>query len=64
MGEAYSTNRQKRNPYLLLVGKLDAERSLGIPRHCWMDLGEIGWGGGVVLAGLVWLRIGTNRALL
>jgi hypothetical protein len=43
----------------LLVGK----PPLGRPRRRWvdnilMDLGEIGWGGGV-LTGLVWLRIGS-----
>jgi hypothetical protein len=38
---------EKRNAYRILVGKLEGKRSLGIPRHRWvdikMDLREIGW---------------------
>jgi hypothetical protein len=42
--------REKRNMYKLLVGKPEGKRSLGKPRHRWVDniridLGEIGWGG-------------------
>jgi hypothetical protein len=43
------------------VGKPEEKRPLGRPRRRWVDnirtdLGEIGLG---VVAGLVWLRIGT-----
>jgi hypothetical protein len=50
----------KRNACRLLVGKPEGKRPLGRPR-CWMDLGEVGWGG---VAGLVWLRIGRGGELL
>jgi hypothetical protein len=41
---------EKRNAYRSLVGKEEGMRSLGRPRHRWvdnitMDLGEVGWGG-------------------
>jgi hypothetical protein len=44
MDGPYSTNREKRNAYRLLVGK----RPLGSPRRRWMDkimmdLGVVGW---------------------
>jgi hypothetical protein len=40
---------EKRNADRLLVGKPEGKRSLGRPRHRWvdnirMDLGEVGWG--------------------
>jgi hypothetical protein len=40
--------REKRNAYLILVGKLEGKRSLGRPRHKWVgniiiDLRGIGW---------------------
>jgi hypothetical protein len=40
---------EKRNAYMLLVGKPEARRPLGRPRRRWvdnikMDLLEIGWG--------------------
>jgi hypothetical protein len=46
MGEACSTNEEKRTAYRLLVGKREGRRPLGRPRHGWvdnirMDLGEI-----------------------
>jgi hypothetical protein len=39
---------EKRNAYRLLVEKPEGKRSLGRPRHRWvdnfmMDLGEVGW---------------------
>jgi hypothetical protein len=42
--------REKRNTYMLLVGKPEGNRPLGRPRRWWVDnikmgLGEIGWGG-------------------
>jgi hypothetical protein len=50
VGWACSPNGEKRNAYRLLVGKPEGKRSLGRPRHRWvdnikMDLLEIGWGG-------------------
>jgi hypothetical protein len=52
---------EKRNACRILVGKPEGKRPLGRPRHrsmdnIKMDLTEIG---GVVLTGLIWLRIGT-----
>jgi hypothetical protein len=40
---------EKRNAYILLVGRPEGKRPLGRPRHRWvdnigMDLGEVGWG--------------------
>jgi hypothetical protein len=53
---------EKRISYRILVGKPERKRSLGRPRHRWvdnikMDLREMGR---VVWTGLIWLRIGTN----
>jgi hypothetical protein len=41
--------REKRNVYMLLVGKPEGKRPLGRPRRRWvdnirLDLGEVGWG--------------------
>jgi hypothetical protein len=57
---------EKRNFYRLLVGKPQGKRTLGRPRHRWvdnirMDLGEVG---SVMWTGLVRLRIGTGGELL
>jgi hypothetical protein len=54
---------EKRNAYMLLVGKPEGKRPLGRTRRWWvnnikMNLGEIGWDG------VVWLRIGTSGELL
>jgi hypothetical protein len=40
---------EKRNAYILLVGKPEGKRPLGRPSRSWvdnirMDLGEVGWG--------------------
>jgi hypothetical protein len=48
MGEACSTNGEKRNAYRLLVGKPEGRRPLGRPRRKWvdnirMDLVEVRW---------------------
>jgi hypothetical protein len=49
MGEACSTNGEKRNAYRLLVGKPEGRRPLGTPRRRWLDniridLVEVRWG--------------------
>jgi hypothetical protein len=41
--------KEKKNSYMLLVGKPEGKRPLGRPRCRWvdnirMDLGEVGWG--------------------
>jgi hypothetical protein len=35
MGRECSTNGSKRNAYMILVGKPEGKRPLGIPRHRW-----------------------------
>jgi hypothetical protein len=60
--------REGRNVYRVLVGPPEGKRSFERPRRRWedgikMDLGEIGWGGGV-WSGFTWLRIGTGGGLL
>jgi hypothetical protein len=52
---------EKRNAYMILVGKPEGKRPLGRPRrrsvdNVTMDLRE----GGVVWTGSIWLRIGTS----
>jgi hypothetical protein len=37
MGWRCSTNGERRNAYRLLVGKSEGKRSLGRPRHRWLD---------------------------
>jgi hypothetical protein len=54
--------------YRVLVGKPEGKSPLERARRRWecgikMDLGEIGWGGGV-WGGFTWLRIGTVGGLL
>jgi hypothetical protein len=49
MGGARSTNGEKRNPYVLFVGKAEGDSPLGRRRRRWedsvkMDLRGIGWG--------------------
>jgi hypothetical protein len=57
---------EKWNIYRILVGKPGEKRPLGRQRSRWMDnikmdLREID---GVVLTGLIWLRIGVSGGLL
>jgi hypothetical protein len=57
---------EKRNVYMLLVGKPEGKRQLGRPRRRWidnikMDLLERGLN---VWTGLPWPRIGTGGELL
>jgi hypothetical protein len=52
---------EKRNVYVLLVGKPKGKRTLGRPRHRWVDIISMileRWDG-VMWTGLVWLRIET-----
>jgi hypothetical protein len=37
MSWPYSTNREKRNAYRILVGKPEGKRPLGTPRRRWVD---------------------------
>jgi hypothetical protein len=61
---------EERKVYKVLVGKPEGKRPLERPRHSWedgirMDLGEIGWGRGVVVwIGFSWLRIGPSGGLM
>jgi hypothetical protein len=50
MGRAYSTNGEKSNANMILVGKPEVKRPLGRPRRKWvdsiqMDFRDIGWYG-------------------
>jgi hypothetical protein len=59
-GEHVACLGEKRNAYMILMGKPEGERRLRRPRHRWknnikMDLREIGW---------MWLWIGTSGGLL
>jgi hypothetical protein len=57
---------ENRNAYKILVGKPKEKSPLGRPRLRWVC--SIKWilerQDGVVLTGLIWLRIGTSRRLL
>jgi hypothetical protein len=66
MGEAYSTNGEKRNAYRLLLGSQKE-------RDHWEDQDVGGWTiskwilerlDGMMWTGLIWLRIGTSGRLL
>jgi hypothetical protein len=51
---------EKKNGYMLLVGKPEGRRPLWRPKHSWvdnikMDLGEIGWGG------VDWIGLAQDR---
>jgi hypothetical protein len=37
MGRAYSTNGEKRNVYMILVGKSEGKRPIGRARRKWVD---------------------------
>jgi hypothetical protein len=49
---------ERRNEYMILVGKPDGKRPLERPRHRWVD--NIG----MVQIRLIQLRIGTSGGLL
>jgi hypothetical protein len=60
MGKACSTNGEKKNAYMILVGKPEGQRPIGRPRYRWvdnikMDFGEIEWGG------MNWIDLAQNR---
>jgi hypothetical protein len=57
---------EKRNAYRILVGKPDGKRPLGRPRRRWVDNIKriLEREDVMVWSGLIWLRIGTNGALL
>jgi hypothetical protein len=60
MGRAYRTNGEKRNAYMILVGKPGGKRSLGRPRrrrvdNNKMDFRDIGWGG------VDWIDLARHR---
>jgi hypothetical protein len=53
---------EKRNAYIVLVGKPEGQRPLGRPRHRWedsieMDCREIGW------AGVDWIHLAQDKDL-
>jgi hypothetical protein len=57
---------EKRNASRILVGNSEGKRSLGRPRHRWVDntkinLRKIGW---VVWTGSIWHRMGTSGRFL
>jgi hypothetical protein len=60
MGGPCSTIGEKKSTYRLLMGNPEGKRTLGRPRHRWvdiirMDLGEVGWGG------VDWIVLGQDR---
>jgi hypothetical protein len=60
MGEACSTNGEKRNAYRILVGKPEGKRALARPRlrledNIRMDIREIGW------RGMDWINLSQDR---
>jgi hypothetical protein len=60
MGRACNKNREKQNAYRILVGKPEGKRSLGRPRHRWvnnikMGLIVIGWDG------MDWIDLAQDR---
>jgi hypothetical protein len=51
---------ERRNAYMVLLGKPEGKRPLGGPRHRWehninMNLREIGWGG------MDWINLALDR---
>jgi hypothetical protein len=58
--ETYCTLHEKRNAYILLVGKPEGKRPLRRPRRRWVDniridLDEMGWGD------VVWIGLAQDR---
>jgi hypothetical protein len=61
MGRACSTYGENRNPYMILVGKSERKRRLGISKRRWKDNIKINHS--TIWTGLFSLRIGTGRTL-
>ena len=60
MGGAFSTMRERRGVYRVLVGKPEGKRPLGRPSGKWeynikLDLKEVGW------AGMDWIDLAQDR---
>jgi hypothetical protein len=59
VGRACGKNGEKRNVYVVLVGKPEGKRPLGGLRCRWVDnikmVREIGWGG------MDWIYLGQDR---
>jgi hypothetical protein len=60
LGRACSTTGEKRNAYMILVGKSEGKRPLGRSTHCWvnnikMDVREVIWGG------MDWIDLAQDR---
>jgi hypothetical protein len=62
MGRACSTNGERRNAYMILVGKPEGKRPPGRPRRRWVDNIKIDLRD--VWTGSIWIRIGTSGGLL
>jgi hypothetical protein len=60
MGRAFSTNGEKRDAYMILLGKPEGRRPIGRCSSRWddntkIDVREIGWGG------TNWIYLAQNR---
>jgi hypothetical protein len=60
MDRACSKNGEKRNPYMILMGKSEGNRPIERPRSKWadnikIDLREVGWDG------MDWIDMAQNR---
>jgi hypothetical protein len=61
----YVARMEKWNAYRILVGKPEGKRPLERPRCKWKDNIIMNFReDGVMLTGLIWLRIGTSGVLL
>jgi hypothetical protein len=56
---------QKRNVYMILVGRPEGKRPLGRPRHRWLDDIKMNLRyDGVIWTELIWFRREANGGLL
>jgi hypothetical protein len=60
MDRAYSMNGEERNMYMLLVGKPEGKRPLGIPRHRWVDNIKMDFGE-TECFGVDWICLAQDR---